>query len=238
MVVVDSAVEGRPVIGNTSSKTDVPKWVQKYLNQEDAQKISDLVQSIETKTRAEIVPMIVLRSSVVGHVQLLLTLILLLIFIPLEFYYFNWSSVYVFDLWLGLSALAAYGLSLALSGNLWLQRVLTPNADESTQVWNRAELEFYRQQMSHTKSRAGVFLFVSIMERKAVLLTDETINKVLPNEVWSPLLKEFSLSLHKGEWAKGFSAALERCGELLAEKFPSQGHQGSNELANFLRIKE
>ncbi len=238
MAVVDLAVEDLPVDGNNKTQNSEPQWLKKYLTPEDIQKISDLVHKVERKTRAEIVPMIVLRSSAIGHVPLLLTLIMLLVFVPLEFYYFEWSMNYQSNLWLSLSAVIAFGLSILLSRSLWIQRILTPNADEMAQVWHRAELEFYRQKMTGTESRAGVFLFVSIMERKAVLLTDEMVHKTLANELWEPIVKEFSADLHRGQWMNGFSKALERCGELLSEKFPSDGKQARNELANFLRIKE
>lgn len=232
---MDSVGEDRPVTGKQNSN---PRWIKKYLTSQDIQKISDLVQNVESKTRAEIVPMIVLRSSAIGHVPLMLTLLLVLIFLPLEFYYFQWSLNYETNLWLSFSAVVAFGVSLLLSRCLWVQRMLTPNADEAMQVWHRAELEFYRQKMTATQSRGGVLLFVSIMERKAVLLTDESVHKVLSNELWSPVLKEFSAKLRQGRWMDGFSNALERCGELLSEKFPSGGQQARNELANFLRIKE
>lgn len=235
VVAAALVAEVLPVTGNKNSE---PRWIKKYLKSEDVQKISELVQNIEGKTRAEIVPMIVLRSSAIGHVPLMLTLLLILIFLPLEFYYFQWSFNERTHLWLSLSAVLAFGFSLLLSRCLWIQRVLTANADEAMQVWHRAELEFYRQKISTTQSRAGVLLFVSVMERKAVLLTDELVHKKLSNEVWSPILKEFSADLRKSQWILGFSKALERCGELLSEKFPSESQQARNELANFLRIKE
>lgn len=234
-VAVASAEEDHPVTGRPITES---RWIKKYVNAEEIQKIGELVQEVEKKTKAEIVPMIVLRSSTVGHVPLMLTLILLLIFLPLEFHFLNWASTFEFNLWLSSAAIVAFVFSLWLSRSLVMQRWMTPNADEAFHVWQRAELEFHRQKMNQTQSRAGILLFVSIMERKAVLLTDEAVHKLLPNEIWSPLLKEFSTLLRQGKWMEGFSKALQRCGELLTEKFPSEGEAPRNELANSLRIKE
>lgn len=244
--VVVSVVEDHPVTGNTenvnskdtkaSHNPHTPKWINKYLSNQSIRSISQLVQEIESKTAAEIVPMIVLRSSVISHVPIILTLLFLLIFIPLEMYYLNWSDF--LNLGLGISALLAYVISLYLSRIAWFQRVFTANSDESLQVWNRAEIEFYRQKINQTENRAGVLLFVSIMERKAVLLTDESVHRVLPDNVWSEILREFSTNLRNSAWEDGFVVALKRCGELLSEKFPSKGAKARNELANFLRIKE
>ena len=216
----------------------IPQWAQRYLTEKSIKTISDSVHKVEAVTRAEIVPMIVSRSSAISHVPVILTLLLLLIFIPLEFYYLNWSDIRVANFWLGLSAVAAFFISLFLSRFMWVQRIFTADVDESMQVWNRAELEFYRQKIDHTQARTGILLFVSVMERKAVLLTDQAICELIPQETWSKILKDFSDRLHENDWEKGFITAIQRCGELLTEKFPSQGAQARNELANFLIIKE
>jgi len=224
------------VTGDSNTQTQRPGWIASYLTTVEIEQISQTVHKVEAQVQAEIIPMIVMRSSAVGHVTPLIMLNLMLVFIPLEFYYFQWSLD--FNLWLGFSVLGAYLLARWASCKLWVQRIFTSDADETAQVWRRAELEFYRQKTHHTKDRNGILLFVSIMERKAVLLADETIAREFPADTWAPIVQEFSLSLKAGHWGEGFQKTLERCRELLAEKFPSRNGQPRNELANFLRITE
>lgn len=64
------SVEEVPVeVGN------FPSWARSVLKPEDLPKISEAVRRAEMKTTGEIVPVIVHRSSVVGHVPLMFTLV-------------------------------------------------------------------------------------------------------------------------------------------------------------------
>lgn len=215
-----------------------PKWFKGKMTESQISSLSQLVEKIESQSSAEIVPMIVRSSSARGHIPLTLTLLFSLLFVTLEYSFFDLSSRFEMNLWLGLSTVLFYFLSLALSHNFWIQRVFIPNEDEEFQVWQRAELEFYRQKVHATGQRMGVLIFVSVMERKAVVLADEGIAKVLPAETWKVLVERLSGDFKKGDWEKAFRTALESCGELLIKNFPSSGEKPRNQLANSLVIKE
>ena len=49
-----------------------PKWIRSRLSSEDLKSIEEAVGKMEQKTSGEIVPMIVRRSSTVGHIPLTL----------------------------------------------------------------------------------------------------------------------------------------------------------------------
>jgi putative membrane protein len=77
--VAADLVAGVPVeIGN------FPSWARGILKPEDREKISEAVRRAEIKTTGEIVPMIVQKSSVSGHVALMMTLVFLVIILVLE----------------------------------------------------------------------------------------------------------------------------------------------------------
>ncbi|KYG61648.1 hypothetical protein AZI86_18285 [Bdellovibrio bacteriovorus] len=212
-------------------------WIQKYLSEEDFKKIEDTISRVEEDTRGEIVPVIVRRSSAVGHVPLVLTLLLTLIVLVAEFPFSDWLWVtpWVY-LWPAL-VVVFYLISLALSSSKWIQKLLVSEKDELFQVHQRAELEFHKNTVHRTQEGTGVLIFVSVMEKKAVILADEGISKKLPPETWNEVLHPFRERLRKGEWGDGFVQAIENCGKHLKTHFPITS-EAKNELKNHLVVKD
>lgn len=210
-------------------------WIKKYLTEDEVKRLSEVVNRAEQRTSGEIVPVIVNRSTGVGHVSLMLTLFASLTFflleVPIQTYFFS-------PLWLSLSPLMVFvfwGISLVLAKRPFWQRILTHPREQAQQVWNRAELEFSRNKIGRTSEGTGILIFVSVMERKAVILADEGISKHYPPDVWQALVKDLSESLKAGQWYQGFENAILGAGKILEEKLPAKEHD-NNQLQNYLRI--
>ncbi|MBS1970840.1 MAG: TPM domain-containing protein [Bdellovibrionales bacterium] len=219
------------------------KWVTKYLSEEQVADISKAVQQAELGTGGDIVPMIVRRSSAVRHVPLVLGLSFALIFLGIEMlglngWYFSDFLPFLMGHWayqvgfLLVLLLIAWGLSHLHP----VQRLLTSDEDEKEQVWKRAQLEFFLHRLNRTHKKTAVLIFVSVMERRAVILADEGIAKHLPPQTWEEVLKPLTGFMRSGEWAKGFQDAIRRSGELLKQHLPE--HDAANEISNNLIIKE
>jgi len=220
------------------------KWISKYLSDEEIAEISQAVHSAETGTAGEVVPMIVRRSSAVRHVPIVLGLCFMLVFLGLEMLGLNgWYVSDVLPFLLGHWAyqLAALVFLLALAWGLshlhLVQRLLTSDQDEIDQVDRRAQLEFFLHRLHHTHKKTAVLIFVSVMEKRAVILADEGIAKHLPPHIWDEVLKPMTGFLHSGQWSQGFQVAIRRSGELLKQHLP-QGETSANEISNNLIIKE
>lgn len=212
-------------------------WINKYLSENDLAQIEATISRVEESTSGEIVPVIVRRSSAVGHVPLTLTLLLTLLLVIVEFPFSDWLWVTPW-VWLWPVLLVViYGISHVLAKSKWIQKVFVPERDEVDSVHQRAHLEFYLNRIHRTEGGTGVLIFVSVMEKKAVVLADEGISKKLPKEHWDEILAVLGEKLHKGEWAQGFVAAIEACGQDLKTHFPVTT-PGQNELKNHLIIKD
>ena len=211
-------------------------WIHRYISDKDIQKISEAVQKAEEKTDGEIVPIIVRRSSTVGHVPLTLTLLILLLLVVVELPYSDllWIRPWVYA-WPFL-VIVIYYASFFIGRLPWIQKVLVPERDEVEQVHQRAHLEFFTNKVNKTKHHTGILIFVSVMEKKAVILADEGISKKLPNETWDKVLKNLGDQLGKGNWGFGFVEAIEACGHHLKTHFPASSH-GENQLKNQLIVK-
>lgn len=212
-------------------------WIGNYLTESDLKKIEDTISRVEETTSGEIVPVIVRRSSSVGHVPLTLTLILTLLLIILELPFSDWLWVLPW-VWLWPAVLLFfYAVAHVLAKSKWVQKIFVPERDELDSVHRRAQLEFYLNRIHHTEGSTGVLIFVSVMEKKAVVLADEGISAKLPKEHWGEILKILGSKLHQGKWAEGFVDAIEACGRDLQTHFPLET-KDSNQLKNHLIIKD
>ncbi|AFY00885.1 TPM domain-containing protein [Bdellovibrio bacteriovorus] len=212
-------------------------WINKYLSEADLARIEAAISKMEEATSGEIVPVIVRRSSAVGHVPLTLTLLLTLFLVIVEFPFSDWLWVTPWVYLWPVIVVAFYALSHVLAKSKWIQKLFVPEKDEVDSVHQRAHLEFYLNRIHRTEGGTGVLIFVSVMEKKAVVLADEGISKKLPKEHWDEILGILGKSLHQGQWAQGFVAAIEACGKDLQTHFPLAS-AGTNELKNHLIIKD
>jgi putative membrane protein len=219
----------------------IPKWANHILDHDGAKKIAEAVKSVEASTIGEIVPMIVRRSSTVGHVFYSIVLAFFSLFLFLElFFYKQFLSFSYSYYWLTACYIIVFPIAYLFSQFMWVQRFFVSEKDELMQVMARAELEFYRQKINGANSRAGILLFVSLMEHKAVVLADISVSQKLPNETWDKIVQTLVLGIKNREAVSGFEKAISECGVILKEKLPANGSgtKKSNELSDLLIIKE
>lgn len=212
-------------------------WIKKYLSGEDIIHISRMVTQAEAHTSGEIVPIICKRSSAIGHVPVVTFLLLAIALLTADL---SWHPSLSMEALLGILVgclVASWFISLQLARWSFWQRIMTSNLDEQQQVWIRAELEFSRNKVSQTQQKTGILIFVSVMERRAVVLADEGISKHYPPETWKELVAELSSHLKNDQWTLGFEKAIQKASKILSEKLPAERHE-LNELANHLRILE
>ncbi len=215
----------------------LPSWSTAYLKPERVQLVEDAVKAAELKTSGEIVPMVVRRSSTVGHVPLLIMSILIAIFMIADGPGWQYAWLGHHWAWYLLDAVVLLLVSTNLANIPAVQRLLTTQNDEIEQVNMRAALEFYESGIHTTQGSTGVLLFISLMERRAVVLADKAIDERVPAETWDEVCRIMIDGIKKGHIGLGFTAAIERCGEILAAEFPIQAND-ENELRNNLIIKD
>jgi putative membrane protein len=207
------------------------------LGDDGDQRIESAIADAESRTAGEIVPLLVRRSSTVGHVPLVsFTLLLLCVLLSdLPVHLTELGGPYL--VWLAACWLVAGGLALGISRLDAVQRLLTPRIDQQRQVDLRAEIEFYELEMSQTEDRTGILLLVSLMEHRAVVLADHSIAEKLDSAIWQEVVDLMIAGVKRGDLAAGMTQAIQRCGELLTPHFPIEGDD-ANELRDHLVVKE
>ncbi len=206
---------------------EVPVARGELLSAAEIQKIEQAVAIAERGTSGEIIPMLARRTTEDDSVTFkLLTL------------FFSLSPMMLWQTPSSWEALAGFfAVSLLLSWLLaktsWVYRVFSRWIDP--QVWQRAELEFWRGRFVHTEKRTGILIFVSLFEHRVVVLADQGISKKLSQDTWDNVVSLLLAQIKKGDLAQGFVDAVQECGRLLSQHFPAET-SNANELSNKLRI--
>ena len=215
------------------------KWLRSRLSKDDLGMIEEAIRKAELNTSGEIIPLVVRRSSTIGHIPLTLILFFIsswLITDRIASFYTNRSSLD--SPLLSLSALALIlFLTAILTKREWVQRLLTPRYDQILQVNQRAEVEFFTSNIKKTIGSTGVLIMLSLMERRAVVLADKAVNDKLPPETWNKVIEEIISQVKNKNIAEGMVVGIKLCGEILAQNLPILPDD-TNELANHLVIKE
>lgn len=217
---------------------ELPDWARRVLGDEGLERIETAIAEAESRTSGEIVPILVRRSSTIGHIPLVsftsLLLFAVLVDLPGHLAELVGGPYWV---WLGACWLLASVLTWVLQRLDVVQRLLTPRVDQMQQVDIRAQVEFYELGVTETQDRTGILLFVSLMEHRAVVLADRMIADKLDAEVWQELVEMMIGGVKRGDLSAGMAEAIGRCGELLSTHFPI-AENDTNELRDHLVVKE
>jgi putative membrane protein len=216
----------------------VPGWAARCLGTDGHERIEAAIAEAESRTSGEIVPLLVRRSSTIGHVPVLAFCLLLTAFLLAELpaVLGDWLGGHAL-IWMAATWILAAGGAVLFARFDFVQRMLISQIDEVMQVERRAQLEFYELDLSRTKGRTGVLLMVSLMEHRAVVLADQGISEKLDDEIWREVVDLMIDGVKAKDLAAGMSGAILRCGELLATHFPI-AEEDANELRDHLVIKE
>ena len=212
-------------------------WLKRYLKEADVKKIGEAVKIAENKTTGEIIPMIVRQSTPTGHIATIYGLLIFCSFliIDLETSLSNWDMNYLWTL--PAIAIGSFLVGTVISKLDFAKRLFLSNRDMQAEVLERAELEFYRGRFNETAAHTGVLIFVSLLERRVVVLADKGISGELPPSTWDDIVSAMTDSLKEHDFLAGMTKAIQKCGDILAETFPA-GADHKNQISNELVIRE
>jgi putative membrane protein len=111
-----------------------------------------------------------------------------------------------------------------------VRRMLTPRGMKRDRVRQRAEEQFLSKNLHATRERTGVLIYVSLAERMAELVADETIHAQVDEGTWDRAMAALVEGMKRGETGAGFEAAVRLCADVLAERFPARPGDNPNEL--------
>lgn len=236
--MVDSPEEGPVTVGKASvnaandfDEAKVPSWASGYFSQADAEKISQVVAVAEQSTEGEIVPMVVHSSVPRWPTSALIMMAMIILGLVVN------DLLELAGLGFFLALIVSVALGVLLSKVDQLHRWIAPEAWVREEVAEMAELEFYRTRIHHTQKKTGILIFISLQEHRVIVLGDEAISTKLAQGTWTELVQLISQGMRNGQAASGLEAAIQRCGQILAQHFP-RSVSDQNELSNRLLFKK
>lgn len=210
--------------------------MKRFLKQEDLHHLAAVIDEVEKNTSGQMRLMIVRRSSVTGHVHTLLwALLIAFILLVLRFGYHEFIFYERWWMW-PVILIGGYIITGFISRFAPVQRILTHAGDLHHQVWARAEIEFHRCGLHRTHDHTGVLLFVSLMERQAVVLADKGIAEKADPHAWDKVVQIILEGARTGRWPEKLEQAIRECGAYLTAHFPPQPDK-VNELPNRVILK-
>jgi putative membrane protein len=117
---------------------------------------------------------------------------------------------------LALGALG-YGLARALPD---FQRTFVSEARAEEMAEEQALQEFHRHDLALTRARTGVLIFVTLLERRVIVLADEGIDTRVDAEQWKRTDEAVLAGIARGSLRDGLVAGIASAGEVLAAHFP------------------
>jgi putative membrane protein len=215
--------------------------IEKVFSDKDRGEIEAAVRAAEKTTAGEIVPVVVQRSGhydeAVWRAATLGALAAVLVAALAHVLSGRWGIAS----WLWLVAPAVGGAALGfLAGRLLpgFKRLLIHPHDLDLAVHRRAALAFLDNQVFNTSGRTGILIFLSLFERRVVILGDSGINSKVEQHEWDSLVAELAGGIRAGRTAAALIAAIGQCGELLQRRGVARRDDDTDELPDQLRIEQ
>jgi len=115
--------------------------------------------------------------------------------------------------------------------HLGFRRWFVASSEMETRVRNAAFMEFYSSGLYRTRDENGVLIYLSLFERRVVVLGDKGIHERMGERHWNDVRDLIIRGIKSGDARGGICAAVERCGNSLAEHFPRKADD-VNELSD------
>jgi putative membrane protein len=214
------------------------------ISEEDRTRIAAAVARAEARSDGEIVTIIAPRSDSYHDVGLHYAILLMLLvpagaaLVPqgwIDWWLgliFGWTAEAGFRLLMVLVLVKMIVLFLIVRYALaWmrLRMALTPAHTKTRRVRRRALELFHVACEQRTRGRTGVLLYLSLLERRAEIVADETIHSRVKPEVWGESMHVLVEALKAGRPGEGVALAIAKMGDVLAECIPATA-DNPNEL--------
>lgn len=198
------------------------------------------VKDAEAATSGEIVPYVVEQCDRYEVVAWRCAMAGGLLASAVSLLYLERSTWPVLTAWeLSLAVLAVLALGWAAGRYVpWVKRVVAGHALIDRRIAQRAAEAFVAEEVFNTRDRTGILIFLSLMERRVIVLGDAGINsKVKPAE-WEDVVNVIVQGIKEGRPADGLVAGIGKAGALLHNDGVARRPDDTDELPDALRMSD
>ncbi|MBL6664354.1 MAG: TPM domain-containing protein [Rickettsiales bacterium] len=213
---------------------------KEILTPQQIKNVEEAIKKAESKTRAEIVPVISNQSGSYQYSQFIFSFIFSLVIFSIS--WLNFQSVKVDD-WGKLSVsmnlfyiiliiLFSFIIGAILAKKFRVLSLLFLNKDDMAFEIDRAAKQcFYDFSIGNTKGATGVLIYISLLERTVMVKGDIKISQKLTQNDWDNICNLITNGIKENKADQGIISGIEAMTVFLAEHFPRQ-NDDSNELEN------
>lgn len=198
------------------------------------QQIRTSIQNAESKTSAEIVPMVVSSSDHYWTVHWTWALVFSFIGSVAAYYGShreeNWSVLNTVVLQ---TVLGSAGFLLPFFS--FLKRLSLPEKKLFVSVHRRCLVDFIDAGLLNTRDRTGVLIYISLFERRVLIVADRGISSKVSNDYWDEQVKRLAAGIRSGQGVAALCEVIAEVGNKLAPMFP-KGDDDKNEIPDTLRL--
>ena len=208
----------------------------KFLNEQDREKIRNAVKKAEKHTSGEIVPMVVSRSyhypmsDAIGGLVFAFPLSLII-----TYFLGGWFWIGHFNLWLFLGIITVLFILFhqAVKRSHSIKRLFISDREIDEEVEEAAVTSFFREGLYRTRDETGILLFISVFEHRVWVLADRGINEKVKQGQWNKIVNMILEGIKNNNQAEAISKAVDEMGIILKEHFPIKTDD-TNELKNLI----
>ncbi len=215
--------------------------VDRFFSGQELAAVEAAVRAAEGESGGEIVPYVVDASDAypeAAWVAAALGAVALPLLTALAHWAAGWWGV-EWTLWMiAPPVVGAAGGYLAAVVIPALRRALVPAAVRQRRVEGRAAAAFVDEEVFATRDRTGILLFVSLFERRVVVLADAGIHARVPEGAWQGIVDRLVAGLRAGRPGSALAEAVAACGALLAERGVPLRPDDIDELSDRVRREE
>ncbi len=116
--------------------------------------------------------------------------------------------------------LISFAVLYALLPRLPWRRWFIPGREMDERVRQAAFMQFYSSGLHRTRESNGVEIYLSVLERRVVVIGDRGIHEKMGTPHWDDVRDRIIRGIREGKAREGICTAVEACGEALAKHFP------------------
>lgn len=187
-----------------------------FLSEQEKNKIAEEIRKAETTTSGEIVFAVsdasgryrsaALQMALAGTVAA--TALYLLLPAPHALGMVLWIEV------------VSFAVFHALAPRMPWRRLFIARTEMDERVQEAAYRQFYSSGLYKTRESNGILIYLSLFERRVVVLGDEAIHRHMGEARWCSVRDKIIGGIRAGKACEGICAAIRECAEALARHFP------------------